>query len=687
MSIFDNKIENFMEMERLERAKDSGQWLFWQLTKDTFAKRQSSGYWRFPLYSVQLDARQRADLLIVDREEGIIVIDVYDEVLTAEALEKAQQKIEAHVFAVMKLANRDARLVNKIHGKGLIVLPKVSAMQWQGDMRNIILQDDLSQHRLLQKIHETPYTIKGDRLNDDRFQLMQSLLSGVRMRPVEEKPEKEATRLEIIYELSKQAKAVDFKQDALGKVIPPGQQRIRGIAGTGKTAVQCQKAAHMHLKHPDWHIGFVYYSENNYEVLVEQIDYWLRYFSNDTVNFASAKSHIHVQSFFGSEQEQGFFPLICHEHNYTPPTEALLQKQQHIQSRSDLIGALCTHFLQNVYIVTQLYDALLIDEGECFMAGANYRYEDKQPFYWLAYQLTQPLDGEKVNRRLIWAYDESTDLTKMLTPTAREMFGDDPTFRHFVTGMHKGGLLKSDIMLKCYRTPGPIITAAHTIGMGLLRKKGMLAGVTTKESWQHLGYDVLKGVFQEGEQIVLHRPPSHSPNIVPKMWPQPVLTFHAYDTREQEYDALAKALQHNRTEDELNMTRHVLILTLGEDLALQQEVASAMKKRGIETFVPNAITPQMNATAMSKFTKQGAVTVSTVSRARGHEAYMVYIVGLEKIAQAEDNVTLRNELFMALMRSQGWCHLSGLGESDFYSELEAAMQSGNTISFTFKKSH
>lgn len=685
MSIFDNKIENFMEMEKLERAKDSGRWLFWQLTKDTFAKRKSSGYWRFPLYVVQQNERQLADLLIVDRDEGIIVIDVYEQLLTIEEMTKAQQKIKAHVLAVRKLANRDPRLANKIHGKGLIALPKVSAMQWQGESCNIILQEDLSQYRLLQKIHTTPYITKGDRLNDDRFKLMQALLSGVRMRPTETKPTKKGTRLEIIYELSKQAKAVDLKQDALGKVIPPGQQRIRGIAGTGKTAVQCQKAAHMHLKHPEWHIGFVYYSENNYEVLIEQIDYWLRYFSNDTVNFEKAKSHIHVHSFFGSEKEQGFFPLICREHNYTPPPESLLQKQQHITARSDLIGALCTDFLKNVYIVTQLYDALLIDEGECFIAGEDYRYEDKQSFYWLAYQLTQPLDGEKVNRRLIWAYDESTDLTKMLTPTAREMFGDDAIFRHFVTGMHKGGLLKSDIMLKCYRTPGPIITAAHTIGMGLLRKQGMLAGVTTKEAWQHLGYDVLKGVFQEGEQIVLHRPPAHSPNIVPKMWPEPVLTFSVYDNREAELDALANALHYNEAEDELNMTRHVLVLTLGEDQAFQQQVAIALQQRGIETFVPNAITPQMNATEISNFTKRGAVTVSTVSRARGHEAYMVYIVGLEKIAQAEDDFMLRNELFMALMRTQGWCHLSGLGEGDFYDELKEAMQSGNTISFTFKK--
>lgn len=38
-------------------------------------------------------------------------------------------------------------------------------------------------------------------------------------------------------------------------------QRIRGIAGSGKTVILCQKAALMHLKYPQWRIALVFFRE------------------------------------------------------------------------------------------------------------------------------------------------------------------------------------------------------------------------------------------------------------------------------------------------------------------------------------------------------------------------------------------------------------------------------------------
>ena len=61
-------------------------------------------------------------------------------------------------------------------------------------------------------------------------------------------------------------------------------------------------------------------------------------------------------------------------------------------------------------------------------------------------------------------------------------------------------------MQRCYRTPGPILTAAHAIGMGLLRDEGMLRGLTTRKDWEGIGYEVQQGSFRSGEEIVLHRP-------------------------------------------------------------------------------------------------------------------------------------------------------------------------------------
>lgn len=677
MSILDRQLERFIEMERLVRAKDSGQWRVWQLTKDSFMKRHSIAYWRFPLYIVQGDNRQLADILIVDQQQGLIILDIYDQSFASIDIEAAYEKMERHVDSVRTFIGRDSALAPYVQVKGLIALPQLSTAEWHEDARSLLLKEDLTLYRMQQKIKQAPTTMKSGPMSDMQFQALQALLSGIRMRPVENVPTTDSSRLNAIYELSMRPKAIDRKQDILGKIIAPGQQRIRGITGTGKTAVQCQKAAHMHLKYPHWHIGFVHYSEDLAPSLIEQIDYWLRYFSNNAVDFEQARPHIHVHSFFGSA---GFFAEICQAHQYAMPNVSQFQRQHRLQERSELIGALCQRFLHDIDVIHPLYDALLIDEGECFMTSDTYKYEERQPFYWLSYELTKPIDGEKVNRRLIWAYDESTDLTKMLTPTARDMFGAQTTFRHFVTGMHKGGLLKSDLMLTCYRTPAPVITAAHTIGMGLLRKKGMLAGVTTKDAWQHLGYDVLKGVFQEGEQIVLHRPPAHSPNQIAKLTATTLMQLQLHQEREAELDQLATALHVNQQQDGLDVSRHIIVLTLGEDPNLQREIADGLAARGIKTYLPRDVQDDRS------FYEEGAVTVSTVSRARGQEAYVIYLIGLEKLAMEEANVTLRNELFNALMRTKGWCYLFGLGDGEFYDELSEAIQTGNTISFTFKKS-
>lgn len=44
-----------------------------------------------------------------------------------------------------------------------------------------------------------------------------------------------------------------------------------------------------------------------------------------------------------------------------------------------------------------------------------------------------------------------------------------------------------------YRTPGPILVAAHALGMGLLREGGMLSGPTQQKDWDRLGYEVTAG--------------------------------------------------------------------------------------------------------------------------------------------------------------------------------------------------
>jgi superfamily I DNA and RNA helicase len=80
-------------------------------------------------------------------------------------------------------------------------------------------------------------------------------------------------------------------------------------------------------------------------------------------------------------------------------------------------------------------------------------------------------------------------------------------------------------MKRCYRTPGPILTVAHAIGMGLLRPEGMLSGFTRQRDWEAIGYQVLQGSFSSaGQTITLYRPPGNKTRGERRLHPYPPLS-------------------------------------------------------------------------------------------------------------------------------------------------------------------
>ena len=53
---------------------------------------------------------------------------------------------------------------------------------------------------------------------------------------------------------------------------------------------------------------------------------------------------------------------------------------------------------------------------------------------------------------------------------------------------------------------------------------------------------------------------------------------------------------------------------------------------------------------------------------------MVYLVGIDQIAKAENNLLLRHQLFVAMTRSQGWLTISGIGNYSLFQELENVLK-------------
>ncbi len=701
----------FIATEPLNHPGEAGEKLVWEAIKSVFANRDCLGYWRYPIFSQKGKFRKEPDVLIADLELGLIVIEVKS--ITSEQIVNINghrweyqnyyasfgnpyQQAENQLFALLDYSQNEPSLHKQIVGRVLLALPYISEQQWQARGFHqlptnppILFQEGLqSAEFIYQLIKKTPPVTQGNPLTKHQWQLLLSLLSG---KPVFCQPSyrllaSPQSRGKILEKLRSRFSDFDLQQEKIGKQIPPGLQRIRGIAGSGKTVLLCQKAALMHLKHPDWKIALVFFSRSLYHPIIKQLDQWLNYFSQEQQNYNPQNPYLKVLHAWGGKQQPGLYSTLCK----LAGVNYLTVNDTESKQPNEALAEACCHLLSEAAI-PQVFDAILIDEGQDLIVD-NFKFGDKQPFYWLAYQALRsanPLYPQQ--RRLIWAYDEAQSLESLKIPTASEIFGEE--LGHLVTGNHDDGIKKSEIMRCCYRTPHLIITAAHALGMGLLRPGEMLTGITRKEEWEAIGYEV-QGNFISGQKIILKRPHKNSPNPISDLWQGSVIEFNSYFSRQQELTILANCIKHNLRHDGLRPSQEILIIILGDFLdaaKLENYVANFLIKQGIDIFIPSAndcniLKPSKENYNPNKFWHEGAITISRIHRAKGQEADIVYIVGLDNIAKEEGNITLRNQLLIALTRAKAWVNLSGIGSYPLYEEIQRVLESGDTFRFTFRRS-
>ena len=705
----------FITTEPLKASGEAGEQKVWDATKSAFSDRICIGYWRYPIFSKVGEIRKEPDILIADREFGLVVIEVksvtIDQIVSIEGENwqfqnfdttesNPYQQAEHQLRALIAYSDRERAIWRKVSGKAIVALPLITQEQWQQkgfdklpNCPPIIFQDQLGKVGLLEHIQQFPFVVTGENLEDKDWQLLLSVIGGtpvLRKTPPNRVSTKGKTRSGVIDSLREKLYEIDLQQEHIGKEIPLGPQRIRGIAGSGKTVLLCQKAAMMHLKHPDWDIALVFFTRSLYDLMINLLDRWIRRFSCGEIQYdPKTNMKLRVLHAWGAKKQPGFYRTICEYHGKTPGTPNNTKEKQPNRGLVDLSKRL----LEEIQI-EPMFDAILIDEGQDLVAEDDLKYQDKQAIYWLAYQALRPVSEEKPEeRRLIWAYDEAQSLDSLAVPKAKEVFGEKLSNLLNKQPQYSGGIKRSEVMRHCYRTPGEILTAAHAIGMGLLRAEGMLTGITNKDDWNKIGYEVTGDFRRIGKPITVHRPPQYSPNPIPEIWGEPVLEFETYNSRQEEFSALAENIMHNIVHDGLNPSRDILVLVLGstyQAIELETEVANFLIEQDIDVYIPTALklndlTPQYPNHDPDKFWHDGGVTVSRITRAKGHEADMVYVVGFDNVARNESDVNLRNQLFVALTRARGWASLSGVGNYPMYDEMRQVMQSGDSFTFTYKR--
>jgi len=474
------------------------------------------------------------------------------------------------------------------------------------------------------------------------------------------------SRAEVLELLDARTDAFEGFFDDADREIPPGPQSIRGVAGSGKTELLCQKAAYMHWKYPEWTIGVIFNTPSLDRVIQDRIQRYI-----DMLGGRWDPEHLQILHARGGEGSPGLYRMLCDRHSIQPRTCRDL-KRAGIGSCTphELLAYVCRDLLDRVEVLP-LFDALLIDEGQDLITDrSELLYDGKQPFFLMAYSAVRPVHPEHPDvRRIVWAYDEYQNTNTRSIPSSRELFGGDPQ-KCLSPGLYAEGIRRNIVIRTCYRTSGQVLSAAHAAGMGLLFKGGMLDGPTTRAGWNTLGYEV-SGAFRPGNEIRLSRPADFSYNIAPMAWKGPLISLEIFPSRDDELAYVADAINRIMRTDHIG---HILVISMSSEAQFVGNVARCLSDTGISTHIPSASAPNV-------FWNGGAVTVTTADRAKGHEADMVYVVGLDFVAKNDEDIRMRRRLLVAMTRTRAWVTLTGIKHYLFYRELEKIMRSNGDLAF------
>jgi superfamily I DNA and RNA helicase len=555
-----------------------------------------------------------------------------------------------------------------------VALPNITREEWESrefhqmpSPPKVITQDELSPQALRDRIFDLNTVRK---LTRDQYEAGQAVLSGGQ--PISGSrisPPPDATKKGDLYQhVERGLKKLDEQQEEIGIQIPPGPQQVRGIAGSGKTVLMAMKAARIHLQHPDWNIALTFFTKSLYQHITDLVRRYYWQFAEEEPDWD--KFHI-LHGWGGETTSNGLYYTLSLECDKQPRNRNSAKKITEKKEAPELFDACCKELLQSEQI-PQIFDAILIDEAQDFESN----------FYKLCREaLTEP-------KRLIWAYDEAQSLGSLTAPSAKNMFGEDSNGNPIVdlSGAYKGGIQKSRIMRRAYRSPQEVLMTAHIFGMGLKREAGAIQAITSKEGWDSIGYKVRSGDFRRiGETIELTRPAEHSSHpLQANQVAKPFVTIESCKNPEDEIKTVAKRIRRDIDEHGL-APEQIIAIPVGlwkygrsQGYSLADELSDyginsslAWKEKQDDEEAPESM----------NFTQSGKVTISRVNRAKGNEAAAIYVLGIgqvDKEWRPKSTVQRRNEAFVAITRSRAWCHITGIDDdTSIFDELRSILDQIN----------
>jgi len=308
-------------------------------------------------------------------------------------------------------------------------------------------------------------------------------------------------------------------------------QRIRGLAGSGKTIILALKAAYLHAQHPEWKIAVTFQTRSLKGQFRRLINTFTIEQTNEEPNWDNLQI-LHAWGAPGGGDRSGMYFRFCekagvefHDFSFAKRT----------YRRGAEFEGVCQAALDARPNLTGDFNAILVDEAQ-----------DLPPaFLRICYEM---LDADK---RLVYAYDELQNLSNESLPSPEEIFGKDvngqPRVRFAEAQENRP---QQDIILEmCYRNPRPLLVTAHAMGFGIYRPPdpaigtGLVQIFDNKNLWREVGYVVSDGELRDGSEVTLSRTEESSPMILEDHSPiDDLVQFHCFQTAEDQAKWVADSI-------------------------------------------------------------------------------------------------------------------------------------------------
>ena len=429
-----------------------------------------------------------------------------------------------------------------------------------------------------------------------------------------------------------------------------GVQRIRGLAGSGKTIVLALKAAYLHAQHPDWRIAVTFHTRS-------LKGHFRRLITNFSLHQTGAEpdwDNLRVVNAWGApggDDRDGLYWEFCRTHDidYFDFGSA----KQRFRGRE--FPGVCEHALgqfRQSGVRHARYDAILVDEAQ----------DLPDAFLQMCYELLHD------PHRLAYAYDELQNLIGESVSSPEKMFGagEDGTPRVRFDGAMGENDTRDLILEKCYRNSRPVLVTAHALGFGMYRKPsatddpGLVQMFENPRLWEDIGYRLRDGELRDGQRVTLYRPTDTSPAFLEAHSSlDDLVRFVCFETTEEQSEWVATEIQRDLTAGEL---RHDDIVVINPDPLTTRTEVGPVRARLLDFGVHSHIAGV--DTSSDEFFSEHAdsVTFSGVHRAKGNEAGMVYVINAQDChGGGRNTASIRNRLFVAITRSKAWVRVAGVG--------------------------